>query len=232
MYTFDLAGLTTKFQFLLYISRVKNIEEKLARYLPEGSESIIADWIRRTNCEFRITRARKSKFGDYRHPFQGARHKISVNHNLNKYAFLITTVHEFAHLKTWLTFGNRVRPHGPEWKAAFQQLLTPFLEKETFPAELALVIQNYLRNPSASSCTDLTLFRALSAYDDKPNTNGLQFIHLEKLAEGQYFQTRDGRKFQKQRRMRVRYRCEELKTNRTYLFSPIAEVAVIDSLVR
>ena len=39
-------------------------------------------------------------------------HRISVNGNLNKYSFLITLIHELAHLLTFTQYKNRVDPHG------------------------------------------------------------------------------------------------------------------------
>jgi SprT protein len=45
--------------------------------------------------------ARSSKLGDYRPPQRGLPHRISVNHNLNQHEFLITLIHEMAHLLCW-----------------------------------------------------------------------------------------------------------------------------------
>src|SRR5690554_6336368 len=87
----------------------------LEKYMPAQAAELIAQWIAETSCQFKITGSRKSKFGDYRPPFGGKGHRISVNHDLNPYAFLITTVHEFAHLHTWHEHKNKVQPHGPNW---------------------------------------------------------------------------------------------------------------------
>ena len=68
--------------------------------MPEEAAPIISNWINDTGCLFKISRSRSSKLGDYRAPFRGSPHRISVNHDLNPYSFLITTIHEFAHLQT------------------------------------------------------------------------------------------------------------------------------------
>lgn len=202
---------------------MERLINQLKPYLPVGTAPVIADWIVRTNCEFRIAGNRKSKLGDYRAPYGGRGHRISVNYNLNPYAFLITTVHEFAHLQTWQRHGARVKPHGVEWKAGFRQLMTPFFERNIFPDDIRIAIGAYLQNPAASSCGDLQLFRTLSRYDESQN-RPQGYTYLENIPDGNYFKTRDGRLFQKSEKIRVRFRCREISTRRIYLFSPVAEV--------
>lgn len=199
---------------------------KLQPYLPAQTADLIAQWIVRTQCSFRIARRRSSRFGDYRHPIGNQGHRISVNHDLNPYAFLITTVHEFAHLKTWNEHKGRVMPHGKEWKANFKILMAPFFRRNVFPEDLHQAIQQYLQNPAASSCTDLKLFRALQRYDlTRPEGS----LTVEKIAEGQHFKWKNGRVFRKVKKIRKRYQCIELSTNRIYLFSPIAEITLIEN---
>ncbi len=92
----------------------------LANYIPQQAVDLMAEWILDFNFDLRITKERNSKLGDYRNPTPGERHKISVNHNLNQYAFLITLVHEIAHLHTWEKHKWKVKPHGDEWKNEFK----------------------------------------------------------------------------------------------------------------
>jgi SprT protein len=66
----------------------------LEKYLPPDAAPLIGRWIDYFKCEFKISRNRGTKFGDYRAPFDGKGHRISVNFDLNPYAFLVTTVHE------------------------------------------------------------------------------------------------------------------------------------------
>lgn len=193
--------------------------------MPEAAAPIISKWINETSCSFRISRSRSSKLGDYTAPFQGKGHRISINHNLNRFAFLVTTVHEFAHLKTYVKFKNTVKPHGNEWKQAFQELMNPFFDLGVFPADVRHAIKQYLNNPAASSCTDLNLHRTLKNYD-KQSEN---VKTVEEIDINTYFSLKNGRVFQKKEKIRKRYRCVELKTKRVYLFSPIAEVFVISA---
>lgn len=196
-----------------------NKQEVLAQYMPPLAVPIIAKWIDYFQCEFKISKNRTTKLGDYRHPFKESGHKISVNNDLNPYAFLVTTVHEFAHLLTWNDHKNKVKPHGVEWKDNFKRMMKPFFDLEVFPADVSQSIVKYLNNPSASSCTDLHLTRALKKYDQREN-----HTHVEQLPINAVFTLKDGRKFQKGERIRKRYRCTCLDNGKIYLFNPLAEV--------
>lgn len=197
----------------------------LANYLPPPAAPVIARWIDYFGCEFKISRNRSSKYGDYRHPFGSAGHRISVNYDLNPYAFLVTTVHEFAHLLTWNEHKNKVKPHGAEWKANFRRMMKPFFEKEVFPADVRTAIIRYLDNPAASSCTDINLFRALKGYDTRSDTAA---VTIERLPPNSLFKVKNDRIFRKETKVRKRYRCTEIKTGRVYLFNPLAEVRLVD----
>lgn len=192
----------------------------LSQYLPPAAAPTIARWIDYFQCDFKISRKRNTKYGDYRPPFKNEGHRISVNYNLNSYAFLITTVHEFAHLLTWNEHKRKAKPHGLEWKVNFKKMMKPFFEMSLFPTDVHAAILNYLQNPSASSCNDLTLFRVLQAYDAK--VEGV--LYVEHLAANSLFAMKNGRVFRKEDKLRKRYRCVEIKTGAVYLFHPLAEV--------
>lgn len=197
--------------------------EKLKTYLPVETAKIIAQWILDSGCQFKITKSRSSKFGDYRPPYHGKGHRISVNSDLNPYAFLITTVHEFAHLKTWNEHKHLVKPHGPAWKKNFKVLMQVFFDLKVFPEDLKTAVQAYLENPKASSCTDVSLFRTLKKYDQiKENYHSVETLPTQSV-----FSLKNGRIFEKGEKLRKRYRCIEVNTGRIYLFSPIAEVKLL-----
>jgi SprT protein len=196
-------------------------ENVLAQYMPAAAAPVIARWIDYFQCEFKISKNRATKLGDYRHPFKDTGHKISVNNNLNPYAFLVTTVHEFAHLLTWNEHKNKVKPHGEEWKRNFKRMMVPFMDKQIFPEDIHQAIISYLNNPSAASCTDLKLSRALKRYDLSADVSRLEELPLNTI-----FTVRDGRKFKKGEKLRKRYRCVCLDNGNTYLFNPLAEVSL------
>jgi hypothetical protein len=196
----------------------------LAQYLPPDAAPLIGRWIDYFKCEFKISRNRGTKFGDYRPPFDGKGHRISVNYDLNAYAFLVTTVHEFAHLHTWNEHQHKVKPHGAEWKSNFKKMMQPFFEKNIFPPDVQYAITKYLNNPAASSCSDLNLYRSLRKYDPPKES----VTTVEKLPMKALFKLKDGRVFRKEEQLRKRFKCIEVKSRRVYLFSPVAEVELIE----
>lgn len=196
----------------------------LTKYLPENSVGLIAEWVYRFDFKLKIKRSRSSKYGDYRPPLKNANHQITINHDLNKYAFLITLVHEIAHLGTWEKHKNRVKPHGEEWKNEFKILMTPFMKEDVFPTDIIQTLQNYLRNPAASSCSDLSLLRTLKKYDKKEDS-----IFLEELPLNAVFKINKDRYFLKGERIRKRYKCKEIKSEKFYLFNPLCEVNLVTS---
>lgn len=194
--------------------------DAIARYIPEKAAAPILDYLHRYKVHLTITRERKSVLGDYRHATGHKAHRISVNGNLNKYSFLITLIHELAHLVTFQEHKHAVDPHGKEWKKIYGVLLRDFLSAEIFPPDLLRALHASLHDLPASSCSDEKLMRALKNHDT--NANGL--IMVEQIAEGKVFDAGNGKLFKKGKKLRKRYQCTEVSTGRIYLFSPVYEV--------
>jgi hypothetical protein len=199
--------------------KIKQSFDRLQAYLPEGSFDRVMHYIVFHRIHLTITQERSSVLGDYRGHI-GKNHRISVNGNLNKFAFLYTLIHEFAHLLVFEKYGNRVAPHGVEWKMAFSGLLREFLTDGIFPEDVKVAIDASLNNPAASSCAEEGLMRVFRKYDT--GKNGYFFV--EELEQGDCFSLKDGRVFRREEKLRKRYRCTELSTGRVYLFSPIVDV--------
>lgn len=203
----------------------------LKNHLPAQAIPIVVPWLVDNYVALTIARKRQTKLGDYRPPFKGKGHRISVNGDLNQYAFLNTLVHEIAHLYTWKRYQRSVKPHGIEWKMTYQNLLRPFLEQKIFPEDLAVALRNYLINPAASSCADPYLYKAFRKYDAPPPNlpAGIQRVLLEEVPEGETFLLEAGkgyRCFIKGRKRRTRYLCKERDTNKEYTVSGVAEVYI------
>lgn len=195
----------------------------LKEFLPEKSWSSIANLLIENKVYLKICAPRLTKLGDYRHPQNAYGHRISINNDLNPFAFLITLVHELAHLKTWEKHQNKVKPHGFQWKSAFQKLMIPFLQKDIFPDEIKTTLINYMKNPAASSCTDLALMRVLNKYDKKTESDEKEIL-IENLALGKNFKTLNGRYFKKISKRRTRFLCEEITSKRQFTFHPLTKV--------
>jgi hypothetical protein len=193
---------------------------QLNDYLPPGTYDAVLGYLRQYKVHLTVARERKSILGDYRHRTQQDNHRISVNGNLNKWSFLITLLHELAHLLTFEQHGNKVMAHGREWKLIYGQLLDQFLRHKIFPPDIEAELLHSLQNPAASSCAEDGLLRVLRRYDD--NHQCLRLV--EELPSNALFRTSDGRVFQRGKKLRKRFQCAEVKTGRIYLFSPVYEV--------
>lgn len=195
--------------------------QALAAFLPDKSFDQVAELLHQYKVHLTITRKRKSVLGDYRHAAANANHRISVNGNLNKFEFLITLLHELAHLLTFEKFGHRVEPHGKEWKQEYSRLLIQFVSQSIFPPDITRVLQASIRNPAATANGETELLLTLRAYNVNIRAG---FVLVDELEEGAFFETENGKIFQKLNKRRKRIACLEVKSGLTYSFSAIAEV--------
>jgi SprT protein len=201
--------------------------EYLENYLPAGASEKVLEYLHGYKVHLTITRSRKSILGDYRHASGHDHHRISVNGSLNKYAFLITLIHEIGHLITFQQHGNRVYSHGKEWKLAYRGVLEDFMRLKLFPADLHQVLLKSLHDLPASSCSDTNLTRVLKNYD----ANG-KIVLVEDIKEGTHFKTADGKLYIRGRQIRKRIECAELRSGKLYLFSPVYEVEPVTGQIR
>ena len=197
----------------------------LQSFIPQGSYEAVMEYLVHFKVHLTITRERKSVLGDYRFAVNGKNHRISVNGNLNKYAFLITLLHELAHLLAFLKYGNRIASHGKEWKTTYGEILNRFVALKIFPADVEHEIKISMKNPAAGSCAEDGLLRALRNHDTVKKGDKM----VEEIELGGIFSTEDGRVFKRGEQLRKRIRCQEIKTGRIYLFSPVYEVVPLNS---
>jgi len=192
----------------------------LKRWIPGAAAPLVLEYLNHYNVHLTITRERKSVLGDYRHATREQNHRISVNGNLNSWSFLITLIHELAHLVTFMEYGNRVQSHGKEWKAVYRKMLEEFIRLSIFPSDILDALKKNLHDLPASSCADEGLMRVLRRYDE----NAGELLLVEQIPEGGCFSLEDNRVFRKGKKLRKRYQCMEVATGKLYLFSPIYEV--------
>lgn len=206
---------------------ISELTRAFSKYVPSKSLDVCIDWIVEYKIAVRITKSRNSKYGDYRPPQDGRGHRISINHDLNKYAFLLTFTHEVAHLISYNKFRFRIDPHGKEWKAEFRSLMLPFLKSDIFPKDLVIAINGYMDNPAASSCSDIALMRTLAKYDKREE----EWKLLEEIALNTPFRIRSGREFIKGELLQKNFCCTCLKSKHKYVINPLTEVLPIDKLL-
>ncbi|WP_417886482.1 SprT-like domain-containing protein [Zunongwangia sp.] len=193
----------------------------LSKYLPSHAVDAAFMLIKNNNVHLKIVNERKTRHGDYRRRPNGV-HQITVNASLNKYRFLITLIHEIAHLIAFEKFGRTIKPHGKEWKLVFRNLMLPFINPQVFPEKLLPVIANHFKNPKASSDTDANLSVALKSFDERTGKN-----YVFELPFGAIFQIYNGKIFKRGEKRIKRYECVEVSSGKRYLFQPNAEVTYL-----
>jgi hypothetical protein len=198
------------------------MSETLQKYLPEHAVNSVFELIVANGVHLKIVNERVTRHGDYRKGASG-KHEITVNANLNKYRFLITLIHEIAHLVAFEKYGRFIKPHGDEWKMVFQRLMVPYIRPEIFPHNILPLVANHFKNPTASSDTDARLAFALKQFDERKAD--MHFMH--EVPSGSFFRLTNGRIFQKKGLRVKRYECLEVKTGKLYLFNANAEVEII-----
>lgn len=198
--------------------------QALAHYLPEGSFEPIVEYLNYYKVYLTVTQKRKSVLGDYRNAHAGNNHRITVNGNLNKYEFLITLLHELAHLLTFEQFGHKVEAHGKEWKNLYSRLLVDFVNRKIFPADITKALQKSIINPAATANGETELLLVLLNYN---NIKREGYFTVAEIPVGTVFQLDDGRVFKKGEKRRKRFEAVELKTNHKYSFSAISEVRIV-----
>jgi SprT protein len=199
--------------------------QALAKFLPDGTFDRVVYYVHHYRVHLTITKQRKSVLGDYRHSGWGGNHRISVNGNLNKYEFLITLLHELAHLLTYEQYKNKAEPHGKEWKRHYSSLLVDFVQQKIFPADIEKALQRSIINPAATANGETDLLLVLRKYDAAQKEG---YYHIIDIPEGSLFYTENGKIFRKGARRRKRFECVEVKTGLHYTFSPITEVRLVE----
>jgi SprT protein len=184
----------------------------LQTHVPTAAIAYCLGLWKATPFELKVSKSRQTKVGDFtsrgtrRHP------RITLNNDLNPYQFLLTYVHEVAHLHVYLRHGNRVDPHGVEWRTTFTELMIPVLWENVFPEEILHELRRHMINPMASSFSDPKLTQVMRAFDKNAN----QYVVLSTLPEGSIFRFQ-GRFFMKGKLRRTRVLCREMKSKRDYL---------------
>ena len=191
------------------------------KFVPEHAVDYCDSLYHSLSFEFKIKKSRQTKLGDYRAQLNGKKHTITVNNDLNPYSFLITYIHEVAHLVTFNEYGRNVLPHGKEWKKTFTDLAEPILNERVFPTDLLHTLHIYFQNPKASSTSDPRLYTVLKRYDLADSKQLLDEIPTDAIFSFH------NRIFKKLSKIRTRWLCEETSSGKKYFIPGIAEVEVL-----
>lgn len=210
------------FQYLCFkplISKMNNDLAIFQQYLPKSTSDFCFNLWQEHQFNFKVTRPRQSKLGDYCYR-RDKGHQITVNGNLNPYSFLVTYIHEVAHLQTFKQFGNKTEPHGKEWKRYFRETFQPLLKPEILPTELIISLTEYLKNPAATTQGAKPLMNALRQFDTHTDVEAMV---LTSIQAGENFEL-NGRVFTKGELRRTRFLCIDRQNGKRYVISSNALV--------
>jgi len=192
-------------------------------YIPVSSFNYVKKIVSEDNLLIRLVKERKTKHGDFRKLKNGS-NQITINYNKNQFRFLITLIHELAHFRVSNNMNKSIRPHGIEWKKTFKNMMLPLLNNKIFPDEILSKLAKHLKNPSASSDSDIDLVISLNKYDLDNDDSCFLFD----ISNNSFFEYREAKIYKKINKLRKRYICEEIKTGKKYLFSPVSRVKKIN----
>lgn len=197
--------------------------KSVSQFFPQAALEYCYDlWIQH-DFTFKVSKDRLTKLGDFRYHKISRQYQVSVNRGLNPYAFLLTYIHEVAHVHTYRQFKDRCKPHGREWQESFRQLAAPLLTPTVFPDDILQPLKSYLQNPAASTSGCMPLTIALRAYDRQTSEQQLLLAALE---TGTKFIFKN-RTFLKIGRKRTRALCRDLQNGQNYLIPEVAQVQAV-----
>ena len=184
-------------------------------HLPAASATYSRKLWQHYGFTFRVVRPRRTRLGDFRAFPQGPT-AITVNADLNRYAFLITYIHEVAHAEVHQTYRRRGKPHGRAWQMAFQRLMQPLLTEAVFPVAILEPLRNYMTKPAATTSANPALMLALRQ-TDPPTTDLVTAgrVLLRDVPEGQPFQLAK-KAYVRGTMRRTRVVCKEVASGRSY----------------
>lgn len=193
------------------VSVADKLNNILNKHIPAPAVPYCFQLWQSKHFKFKLRKSRQSKVGDFscKH---GQTPQITVNEDLHPYLFLITYIHEVAHLHVHEQYGHKIEAHGEEWKSKFRELLQPVMATEVFPEKILRGLKRHMVNPKASTFSDSEMTELLRAADPKWSRATL----LSEIPEGSLFGLH-GKWFRKGTLQRTRVLCFELKTKRKYL---------------
>lgn len=195
----------------------------LAPFLPAGSLEVIGEWLRVDNLSIKLTSGRGQRLGAYKREASGMQ-TILLNRNQDPYSFLITLVHEIAHMQARKLYGRHVQPHGLEWKQTYSRLIIKAAAIPSLPADICAMMAEIARSPESRHYGKISVSKVLLKYSTKAEPGEL----LCDIPPGTRFRMPDGKVYIKGEKIRTRYRCKLDGASSVWLISgavPVLRVA-------
>jgi len=196
----------------------ETLEAVLSRF-PEQAHRLTEKLFAEHHFLFRITTPRRTRLGSFKGVRYGGRPTIHINSDLGQYTFLLVFLHELAHLVVMKQFGRKAKPHGPEWKNAYQKLVQPFFDEQVFTAVLAAELSRYFIRTPATFHRDTKLINTLASIE-----GGMAIVTVNDIPLNGTFTLMSGRQFVKLEKLRTRYKCFCPVTRKYYLVPKSAQI--------
>ncbi len=203
----------------------KLLVENLEKYIPAKAIPFVVKHLCAQDTLLKITPKRKRVEATYSSPrLPLNRHTITINNDLNEYAFLFTLMHEIAHMKVRIAHQHKPtpKPHGYEWKSIFSTILLEIMD--CFPSDIIIAIENHIQDVAAATCRDKNLYKTFRQYDKETA------IYLDDIPILSFFKIKgDIHTFQKISKIRKNFMCIEISSKLRYRVSGLAIVEKIDA---
>ena len=207
---------------------ISDKEDKLllSKYLPSDAVDAVYSLLSTYPVQLKITNPRKRIHGSYRRQTtKSGVHQITVNGDLNSYTFLLTLLHEIAHMYAWIN--QKSKGHDEKWKNCFMQLIRQFIALNVFPEDITTALEQHLLSIKSSDFLDVNLTKTLQKYD-RQTQDVSNMISLEEVPENTVF-LHENKYMEKQKLLRKYYLCKDIKTKRLYRCHPLLKVQTIDN---
>ncbi len=191
--------------------------------MPEAALNLCVELIMQYRLHLHIEVERKGRYGDYT-PHSGQGSRISINHNLSPFEFLITFIHELAHHTTFLKYGNKHEPHGAEWKVEYKRCMRFFFDLDLFPYDLKSALAKHMQNPKYTQAADVKLLQVLRKYDERK----VDILTLSQLPDGALFKMKTHPMLlMRVKLLRTYVLCENPETKSRYKVHAMVEVLTV-----
>lgn len=201
-----------------------DLKISLSKYLPPNCIDEIVLLLSENNVSLKLSRPRKTIQGSFLISKIEKSPIITINNNLNKYQFLLTFLHEWAH---FLCYEQKIKGHGVVWKQTFGNLINEYIQKEAFPKDLIPALLHFSKHIKYTEYTDIELCKALSKYDDdKIKLQNCEF--LSNIPENSVF-LHNGILMEKLHRLRKYIVCKNMNNNKLYKCHPMMMIKVVNN---
>jgi hypothetical protein len=194
--------------------------ETLEKFIPNNASVHLRTWVKNHGILFKITNERATILGSYKKLNAQNSHQITINGNLPPEKFFFVLTHELAHLKVRELYGQKVLPHGTEWKTMYRGMLLESIQ--CYALDLQPLIIRFSKSPKANFMAS----NELVYYFLKENLKEEE-VFLTSLSPTHRFLYKKQEHIIIERRKK-NYLCKNLVNGKMFVFQPLARVQKIE----